>query len=219
MVSFRLLASLIASTLDILQLLATLDWRMVTASSFRFFLLLPMSFWSSCAIIFVGVILPPSALFSVPTPLPSLAGSLRLFVFLREVFSLFFRVDFYSSLFFGVCPFHYWRPVFFLLWLLLFRVTVFISFALRLFFLSSPSSVSAPLLRCFFYTCCFCLLGGSPLTCFSFTLSLFSCPRFSIDYLLHLSVPPPPHFWSLDCLPRGSGCGSVCFLLPFLVFL
>ena len=58
--------------------------------------------------------------------------------------------------------------------------------------LSHPSFVSAPLLRCFCYACCFCLLGGSPLTCFSFDLSLFSCPRLPVTHLLRLPFPPPP---------------------------
>ena len=48
MASFRLLASLIASTLDIRPLMATLGWRIVAASSFRFFLLLFLVFVRSC---------------------------------------------------------------------------------------------------------------------------------------------------------------------------
>ena len=133
-----------------------------------------------------------------------------------ESFSLFFRADFYSSLFFGVCPFHYWRPIFFLLWLLLFRATVFISFALRFFSLSRLSSVPAPLLRCFCYTCCFCLLGGSPLTCISFTLPLFCCPWFPINYLLRLPVPPPPSGLLIASLGVSVAvqCASF-FLSPF----
>ena len=200
MVSIRLLASLIASTHNILPRMETLGWRIVASSSFRFFLLLPMSFWPSCSIIFVGVVLPPSALFCVPTPLPPLVGSLRHFVSLRGVFSLFFRADISSSLFFGVCPFHFLAAVFLFALAPSLSGYGFLSFVLWLFSLSLPSSVSAPLLRCFCYTCCFCL-GGSPLTA-SLPPSLFSCPRFPINYLLRLPVPS----LLVTCLPP-SGFG------------
>ena len=164
-----------------------------------------MAFWPSCSIIFVGVVLPPSALFCVPTPLPSLVGSLRHFVSLRGVFSLFFRADISSLLFFGVCPFHFLAAVFLFALAPSLSGYGFLSFALWLFSLSLPSSVSAPLLRCFCYTCCFCL-GGSPLTCFSSPLSLLLS---AVPYQLPVALASPSLL--VTCLsPSGVRDAVLC---------
>ena len=212
MVSFRLLASLIAYTLDIRPLMATLGWRIVATSSFRFFLLLPMSFWSSCALVFISVILPPSAPFLCPHT-----------SYLPRWFSSALR--FHSR---SLFPIHSWGffPVRFSLMCVLFIIggrfsscSGSFSFGLQFLFCShcgSSPSLAPPLLWCFCYTCCFCLLCGSPLTCFSFTLS-FSLVRGSLSTTC-CAYHSPPAFSSLDCLPRGLGCGFVCFLLPFPVF-
>ena len=202
--------------------MAPLGWRIVAASSFRFFRffrLLPMSFWSSCAIVFVGVILPLSALFSVPTPLPSLVGSLQLFVFICGVISLFFHAGFYSSLFFGVCPFHYWRLVLFLLRLLLFRAMVFILFALRLFSLSLAPPMGRRL-------CC----GASAMPVLSVSSAVLHSPASlstSLSSLVlgslsttccacHPTPPTPPsHLLTASLGVRGAVPCVSFFLSPF----
>ena len=79
----------------------------------------------------------------------------------------------------------------------------------------APSSVSAPLLRCFCYTCCFCLLGGSPLTCFSFALSfLLSAVPYQLPValtILHL----PSHLLTASLGVQGAVPCASFFLSPF----
>ena len=91
--------------------------------------------------------------------------------------------------------FHYWRPVFFLLWLLLFRATVFILFALRLFSLSLTPSMCRRL-------CC----GASAIPVVSVSLTVLHSPA---------SLSP-----SLSSVVRGSLSTTCCACLsplPLLV--
>ena len=164
----------------------------------------------------VGVILPPSALFSVTTPLPSLVGSLRLFVFIRGVISLFFLADFLKFTFLWCVSFSLLAAGFLLaLAPSLSGYGFYFICITALLPLSGPSYVSASLLRCFYFTCCFCLLGGSLLTCFSFTLSLFSCPRFPVNYLLRLPFPQPSRLLPSSLGVRGAVPCASFFLSPF----
>ena len=191
MVSFRLLASLITSTLDIRPLMATLGWRIVAASSFRFFLLLPMCLWCWCTLVFVSVILPPSALFSVPTSLTCLPRwfswalrfhswshfPIRWWGFFQLVFPWYVSFSLLEGGFLLAVAPSLWGCGFYF---------VCIGALLPLW---PPSSAAVLVL---YGTCCLCLVGGCPLTCFSLALFLLLCAvPYQLEVPVALTIPPP----------------------------
>ena len=206
--------------------MATLVWRIVAAYSFRLILLLPIYFLSSCAIVIFCVILTPSAHSSVhaASSLPRLfllgAYLVVTWVFLRGIFSIFFRAAIDCSIFVSICPSHIFAAVFafscsgsFSFWL---RFSLDCLAAVLSLSLSHPSSVSAHLLRCFWLL----LLFLSPLWFSAHLLlfpPLFSCPQFTIRCRCCVGRSP----LLVACLPSPVVWGAVpCayFLLLLLFF-